>query len=178
MIEINSFAARIHKQNKKIGWWEGEQCLYEKLQLVSTEVSESTEGERKDLMDDHLPHRKMAEVELADTLIRVLDLGTYLDLEYYKPYDPSIQADCYYSDSVGGIHLTINKHIINFAEHLKYGNIISLSVCYSKLITLILDVARRFNYDVMGAALEKVQYNLTRADHQPKNRVKDGGKKF
>lgn len=31
------------------------------------------EGERKDLMDDKLPHRRMAEVELADTLIRILD---------------------------------------------------------------------------------------------------------
>ncbi|TOM56066.1 hypothetical protein CGH73_27540, partial [Vibrio parahaemolyticus] len=25
------------------------------------------------LMDDHLPHRKMAEVELADAVIRILD---------------------------------------------------------------------------------------------------------
>lgn len=31
------------------------------------------EGERKNLMDDKLPHRKMAEVELADILIRVFD---------------------------------------------------------------------------------------------------------
>jgi NTP pyrophosphatase (non-canonical NTP hydrolase) len=31
------------------------------------------EGERKNLMDDKLPHRKMAEVELADALIRIFD---------------------------------------------------------------------------------------------------------
>jgi hypothetical protein len=30
---------------------------------------------RKDLMDDHLPHRKMAEVELADAVIRICDLA-------------------------------------------------------------------------------------------------------
>ncbi len=36
------------------------------------------EGERKDLMDDKLPHRKMAEVELADALIRIFDYaGAY-----------------------------------------------------------------------------------------------------
>jgi hypothetical protein len=31
------------------------------------------EGERKNLMDDHLPHRRSAEVELADALIRIFD---------------------------------------------------------------------------------------------------------
>lgn len=31
------------------------------------------EGERKGLMDDKLPHRRMAEVELADALIRIFD---------------------------------------------------------------------------------------------------------
>jgi hypothetical protein len=31
------------------------------------------EGERKGLMDDKLPHRPMAEVELADALIRIFD---------------------------------------------------------------------------------------------------------
>lgn len=31
------------------------------------------EGERKDLMDDKLPHRKMAEVELVDAMIRIFD---------------------------------------------------------------------------------------------------------
>ena len=40
------------------------------------------EGARKNRMDDHLPHRKALEVELADAMIRILDLaGAYqLDL--------------------------------------------------------------------------------------------------
>lgn len=41
--------------------------------LVVSEVAEAMEGERKNLMDDHIPHRKMAEVELADALIRIFD---------------------------------------------------------------------------------------------------------
>ena len=36
--------------------------------LIVSEIAEAMEGERKDLMDDKLPHRKMAEVELADAL--------------------------------------------------------------------------------------------------------------
>jgi hypothetical protein len=45
----------------------------EMLCLVHSEISEAMEGERKGLMDDHLPNRRMAEVELADALIRIFD---------------------------------------------------------------------------------------------------------
>lgn len=45
----------------------------EMLCLVHSEISEAMEGERKGLMDDHLPHRPMAEVELADAVIRIAD---------------------------------------------------------------------------------------------------------
>ena len=41
--------------------------------LMVSELAEAMEGERKSLMDDKLPHRKMAEVELADALIRIFD---------------------------------------------------------------------------------------------------------
>lgn len=40
--------------------------------LIVSELSEAFEGVRKDLMDDHLPHRKAVEVELADAVIRLL----------------------------------------------------------------------------------------------------------
>ena len=43
------------------------------LALIHSEVSEALEGDRKGLMDDHLPHRPMIEVELADTIIRIFD---------------------------------------------------------------------------------------------------------
>lgn len=43
------------------------------LMLIVSEIAEAFEGERKDLMDDHLPHRKCVEVELADAVIRILD---------------------------------------------------------------------------------------------------------
>jgi len=45
----------------------------ELLALIHSEISECLEGERKNLQDDKLPHRKMAEVELADALIRIFD---------------------------------------------------------------------------------------------------------
>lgn len=80
--EIFSNVARmqeiVHGRNQH--WWRdpatGEQIEAnkgEKLMLIVSEVSEAMEGERKSLMDDKLPHRPMAEVELADAVIRILD---------------------------------------------------------------------------------------------------------
>lgn len=75
---LNELADDIHANNHH--WWNdletGEPLVRNKgemLMLIVSEISEAMEGERKDLMDDHLPHRKMAEVELADAIIRILD---------------------------------------------------------------------------------------------------------
>jgi NTP pyrophosphatase (non-canonical NTP hydrolase) len=75
--DLNVYAAETHADNAK--WWERpdgsriERNKGELLMLMVSEIAEAMEGERKDLMDDKLPHRKMAEVELADTLIRIFD---------------------------------------------------------------------------------------------------------
>ena len=53
----------------------------ELLCLVHSEISEAMEGHRKLMMDDHLPTRTMLEVELADAVIRILDLAGGLGLD-------------------------------------------------------------------------------------------------
>lgn len=72
------------------GWWHdiktgecliGKRNVGELLCLVHSEISEAMEGHRKGLMDDHLPHRSMIEVELADAMIRICDLGGSLGLD-------------------------------------------------------------------------------------------------
>lgn len=75
---INGLRDIVHKANVK--WWRDlhtgapiERNKGEQLMLIVSEISEAMEGERKSLQDDKLPHRKMAEVELADALIRILD---------------------------------------------------------------------------------------------------------
>jgi NTP pyrophosphatase (non-canonical NTP hydrolase) len=81
--ELNQLGERVHTANKK--WWidieTGEPInrnVGEMLALVHSEISEALEGHRKDLMDDKIPHRKMFEVELADAIIRILDIATGL----------------------------------------------------------------------------------------------------
>lgn len=72
------------------GWWHdlrnGERVdpvakVPEKLMLVVSELAEAMEGHRKDKMDEHLPHRKSIEVELADAVIRIFDLAGALHLD-------------------------------------------------------------------------------------------------
>ncbi len=53
----------------------------ELLCLVHSEISEAMEGARKGLMDDHLPDRYMLEVELADAVIRIMDMAGGLGLD-------------------------------------------------------------------------------------------------
>lgn len=76
-MNLNDYAAQCHENNAK--WWVREDGTPldrnkgEMLMLMVSEIAEAMEGERKDLMDDKLPHRKMVEVELVDALIRIFD---------------------------------------------------------------------------------------------------------
>ena len=116
---INDIARKLHQGALDSGWWHDpftgqriERNQGELIALMHSELSEALEGLRKDKMDDHLPHRKSVEVELADCVIRIFDFcGAY-------------------------------------------------------------------GLDIGGAMGEKFKYNMSRADHKPEERAKQGGKKF
>jgi len=83
---LNLLGEECHDANLK--WWtdptDGKPIPVnrgEKLMLMVSEIAEAMEGERKNLMDDKLPHRKMAEVELADALIRILDYANAMQYD-------------------------------------------------------------------------------------------------
>ena len=90
-----------HERAVESGWWHDietgekiEKNKAELLCLIHSEISEAMEGLRKGLMDDKITHRPMVEVELADAIIRIMDMaggfgydiaGSIIDkLEYNK----------------------------------------------------------------------------------------------
>lgn len=85
---IRALQEECHDIAVKGGWWTDletgkrkDRNRGELLMLIVSEVSEAMEGERKNLMDDKLPTRKMAEVELADAVIRICDYAGGCDYD-------------------------------------------------------------------------------------------------
>lgn len=116
---VDALVSLCHTNAVQAGWWTDlntgeykERNKGEMLMLMVSELAEAMEAERKDLMDDKLPHRRGVEVELADCVIRIADY------------------------------------------------------------------CGRYNLDLGGAILEKIEYNRKREDHKIENRMKADGKKF
>lgn len=87
---VNRLVDECYGRSSAAGWWNEYDAIPDnlkkfylttKLCLIHSEVSEAMEGLRKDLKDDHLPHRTMLEVELADAIIRIADLAGSLELD-------------------------------------------------------------------------------------------------
>ncbi len=116
-LTLRALMERIKVDNDR--WWRDlhtgepiDRNMGEVLCLVHSEISEALEGHRKGLMDDHLPHRRMFDVEIADAMIRLMDIAAH---------------EC---------------------------------------------------PDLPEIIMEKLDYNLQRADHKPENRRLEGGKRY
>ena len=90
---LTEFSRRIYSDNLAKGFYDDEMAIRlhlskdptkhqsyiksvraQRIALVTSELSEALEADRKDLMDDHLPQYYGFDVELADALIRILDM--------------------------------------------------------------------------------------------------------
>jgi NTP pyrophosphatase (non-canonical NTP hydrolase) len=97
---MNLFCAEVHRRSVAAGWWSTPELanIPTVLCLIHSEISEAMEGHRKDQMDDHLPHRKMIEVELADAVIRIVDLAAALHLDLGGAIEEKMAYNLHRSD--------------------------------------------------------------------------------
>ncbi len=170
-MNINELAIAVHEANIK--WW---QCVDtgrairrnegELLALVISELSECLEGERKDLMDDKLTNRKMAEVEMADAKIRLLDFAAGFGYGIERSIIVVPPAN------KGEAIFRIMKQVARIESHDNPGLMIG------HCIGMIQAYCEHHDYDLDGAFNEKMEYNRTREDHTHEARKIAGGKQF
>ena len=167
---------KIHQQNVDVGWWDEPRPFHTFICLFHSELSEAMEGDRKNLMDDHLQHYPMFQVELADFVIRCMDwLGSEnWDGKYdYSTFDPSQEPTellaKLHSKVSGAYNLSFDPY---YGPRKEYNKQLESAVCDC------FDFAERNQFDLHKIIDEKVAYNKTRADHKRENRLKEGGKKF
>lgn len=166
-------ADQLHAFNVEKGWWD--EYLSDKtkryrtaMMLVTSELSEAMEGCRKDLMDDKLPQYKMFAVELADAMIRLLDLGSGIGMREYTstellPIDAMTKPDqLWHIVSTMGFY----SHKHGMAGAIRVG------------VSLIEQLCVYHQIDLRLMMEKKMEYNATREDHLRENRQKDGGKAF
>lgn len=177
MIDLISLQNKIHQQNKKAGWWDRPRPFSTMICLFHSELSEAMEGDRKNLMDDHLPQYPMFQVELADFAIRCMDYLGSVNFDDYDQDDwrdiinPTLPA---VTDILAQLHSSISSAWEKHEQGDKKGIAYDLGAC----VECCFYHAELAGFDLLKIINEKVEYNRNRADHKRENRAKEGGKKY
>lgn len=82
-MNFEAMQKEVHQTAVSHGWWEGEVSIPEKLMLIVSEVAEALEEYRAGTDSVYYVTNKPEGfgVELADTVIRIMDLCEFLDID-------------------------------------------------------------------------------------------------
>ena len=187
-MKIIELSKRIHEQHKQ--WWidlntgeRKERNVGEIIALVHSEISEAYEGEINldKKYDDHLPNRLMAEVEMADAAIRVLDWVGGMDMQdkiamFYNHEELAYEAQTLDKGKKIEMIADLHHRCSLWLENARKNKITDLFI--SNLLAGIENYCILCGYKLSEAIEEKLEYNKQRADHKLENRKADEGKKF
>jgi hypothetical protein len=174
-MELKQLSEMIHAQNKAVGWWDDVRPVETFACLFHSELSEAMEGDRKGLMDDHLPQYEMFWVEVADFVIRCLD---WLGYHNHDNYDFAVW-DVWFNRTqfLAYMHRQVSDSVSNTLDpYYRTTNKPANNIAYA--VVACFDYASVEKFDLMKVIIEKVEYNKTRADHKRENRQLPEGKKY
>lgn len=174
-LKLNEIASVVHIANRQ--WWinieTGDPIVRNKgelLMLAITELAEAVQGLRRNLNDDHLPERKMEEVEAADFFIRCLDFCGGFGIEITEP---PVRISL-----TGGNQA---EDLLRITSKICDAYLVSEVDCADEMaiaIHGIINYCELYNLDLIGAYHEKMAFNETREDHKHEARLRANGKKF
>lgn len=89
---LHSIAKKCFKTSRSHGFWTGKPNIPEKLCLIHSEISEALEAYRhNDPEDTHCPGHKNFTVELADAVIRIFELVTFLEINLVEAMNAKME---------------------------------------------------------------------------------------
>ena len=201
---INAQAKIQHENNQQ--WWidlqTGKRLNRNKgelLALIHSEVSEAWEGLY--LFDDKLPKYNGAQVELADTLIRIFDFlgGFNIEIDLLMVYPLEYPTFPEFQNPVPIMFNKVHSGISDLLETYRKdaSNELRIMEQFYVLINNIMLLSQIINQQIEEAKItemhtkepfpivwldflinEKSEFNLNRADHKLEVRKSEGGKKF
>ncbi|MGO2497741.1 MAG: hypothetical protein ACTH6I_06945 [Vibrio litoralis] len=176
IINFERLQNKIHQQNKDMGWWDEPRPFSTFVCLFHSELSEAMEGDRKGLMDDHLPKYPMAAVELADYVIRLLDYLGSKNYEWKSGMSYPNRHDDSFIKQLAHCHQDVSeafmKNIGESNEPFSPETILAFSVKRAEKLAVKMD------WNLEQIINEKIEYNKHRSDHKRENRAKKNGKKY
>lgn len=171
---LNMLASEIHQQCVEAGWWDAynpKSLRHETAMFLTiTEWAEACEGDRKDLMDDKLPQHAMFKVEIADALIRSLDLAGSREVNLSSAEASAMWLSDQWKDRPFPAQLMGAVRYVCRQNTLDDEAIACVAAC--------LALARVNRFDVYPIVKAKRDYNSVRPDHKKEAREAEGGKRY
>jgi len=158
----NEMAARIHSNNVAKGFWPGgvaARNVGEALALIHSELTEAYLALQDNGPDDKLPQLLGVEVELADAIIRNLDLGGAYAVDFNDLSLVEVNTPDSYSSLAED--LLVGHAIVSEILEAHRKNQPEFGALIVKLHIYLLEVMHK--YDMYVGAIElKVEFNETR----------------
>lgn len=184
-------------------WWRDpatgkyvQRDMGEMLMLMVSDVSEGFEGERKSLMDDHLPKYRSLFVELADCAIRTFDVLHHQSVDAGLAFRSAVKltslsfVELSVQPTVGGRLLVIVSAIVDASVAWRRDQRDRMAGSWNpaelprRLAHVILLIEHMFslcgqsNAQMVEIIRMKLLYNEQRADHTNEARLGPNGKKW